>query len=187
MNFRWYAGLFIIGLLVMLGIAALESSPGYMDADYYYASGLRIATEKAFSESFLWNYLADPGELPQPAFTYWMPFAGVLSALGISVSGKVDFWAARLFFILLAACIAPLTAYLATTFTPKRWAGLLAGGLALFSGFYLVYLPNTETFGIYMFFGGVVFLLILRFQQDARKETSVDGEIAPGSIHRNGT
>ena len=45
MNFRWYAGLFIIGLLVMLGIASLESSPGYMDADYYYASGLRLASE----------------------------------------------------------------------------------------------------------------------------------------------
>lgn len=187
MNFRWYAGFFIIGLLVMLGIASLESSPGYMDADYYYASGLRIATEKTFSEPFLWNYLADPGELPQPAFTYWMPFAGILSALGIALTGKEGFWAARFIFIPLAACIPPLTAYLATTFTPKRWAGLLAGALALFSCFYLVYLPNTETFGIYMFFGGVMFLLILRLQQEARKETSIGGNNIPGGTQRTGT
>jgi hypothetical protein len=143
MKFRWYVGLYFINLLVLVGIGSLEEYPGYMDADYYYASGLRIATEESWSEPFLWNYLADPDVLPQPGFTYWMPLAGVLSAAGIYLTGIENFWAGRLIFLLLAAVISPLSAIMAQTFISNRWAGLLAGFLAIFSGFYLVYLPNT--------------------------------------------
>ena len=182
MKFHWYAGLFVLGVIVMLGIATFEVVPGYMDADYYYASGLRIAIYGTWSEPFIWNYLADPQGLPQPAYTYWMPLAGIFSAIGITLAGKVNFWSARLIFIIFAACIPPLTAYMAYTFTPKRWAALLAGGLALFSGFYFVYLPTTETFGIYMVFGGAVFLLILKMQKDAKKESYVEKPIKAGAF-----
>lgn len=181
MNIRWYIGLFIFSLLVMIGFSWLEKSPGYMDADYYYASGLRIANDKAWSEPFIWNYLADPLGLPQPSFTYWMPLAGVLSALGMSLTGSGDFWSARIFFILIAACISPLTAIMAFTFTPKRWAALLAGALALFSGFYLVYLPTTETFAVYMLLGGATFIIIRRLQQDML-EVNAPGENQPQEI-----
>ena len=168
-------------------IAWLERSPGYMDADYYYAAGLRIATDKSWQEPYLWNYLAEPDSLPAPAFTYWMPAAGLFSALGISLTGSGDFWSARIFFLLSAAGIAPLTAYMAYTFTPKRWAAVLAGALAIFSGFYLVYLPTTDTFAIYMLMGGVIFLLIRRLQQDLKNrlkhheqgEPANSGSISP--------
>ncbi len=166
MNTRWYIGLFTISLLVMLGIGWLETSPGYMDADYYYASALRIASDKAWGEPFVWNYLADPVGLPHPSFTYWMPLAGILSALGMYLTGSGDFWSARILFFLIAACISPLTAFMAFTFTPKRWAGLLAGALGIFAGFYLVYLPTTETFAVYMLLGGATFIIIRRLQQD---------------------
>jgi hypothetical protein len=179
MNSRWYAGLFIASTLIILGIAWLETSPGYMDADYYYASGLRIATDNTWDEPFLWNYLSDPVGLPQPAFTYWMPLAGILSALGITLTGRVDFWSARMFFILLGGSISPLAAYMAATFSPKRWAALLAGALGIFSGFYLVYLPTTETFGIYMVLGAMMFLLIRRMQQDSIKVRGGEGKSDP--------
>lgn len=179
MNSRWYAGLFIVSTLIILGIAWLETSPGYMDADYYYASGLRIATDNTWDEPFLWNYLSDPVGLPQPAFTYWMPLAGILSALGITLTGRVDFWSARMFFILLGGSISPLAAYMAATFSPKRWAALLAGALGIFSGFYLVYLPTTETFGIYMVLGAMMFLLIRRMQQDSIKVRGGEGKSDP--------
>jgi hypothetical protein len=84
----------------------------------------------------------------------------------MKVSGMVDFWGARLGFLLLAACLAPLTAYLSYTFLPQRWGAILAGSLAIFSGFYYAYLPTTETFGIYMILGIVIFLLIRKLQQD---------------------
>lgn len=166
MNKGWYIGLFGFSLLIMLGIGWLETSPGYMDADYYYASGLRISIDKSWTEPFIWNYLAEPDSLPQPAFTYWMPLAGVISALGITLMGNGDFWSARIFFFLIAACISPLTAFMAYTFTPKKWAALLAGALGIFSGFYLVFLTTTDTFAVYMLLGGIAFLIIRKFQRD---------------------
>ncbi|MFL7890881.1 MAG: hypothetical protein ACK2UE_15895 [Anaerolineales bacterium] len=181
MKFRWYVGLYFINLLVLVGIGSLEEYPGYMDADYYYASGLRIATEESWSEPFLWNYLADPDVLPQPGFTYWMPLAGVLSAAGIYLTGIENFWAGRLIFLLLAAVISPLSAIMAQTFISNRWAGLLAGFLAIFSGFYLVYLPNTETFSIYMILGALMFLIIQRMQKDTGDPSPHDDISVSGS------
>jgi hypothetical protein len=99
-----------------------------------------------------------------------MPFAGILSALGITLTRTANLWAGRSLFILFAASIAPLTAYMAGTFIQQRWAALLAGSLAVFSGFYLVYLPTTETFAISMVLGAVIFLLILKLQRDVNPE-----------------
>lgn len=167
MNFRIYLLLFFIAGIALLGIATLESHPGYMDADYYYANGLRIANGLGWNEAFLWNYLSDPAALPAPAYTYWMPLAGILAGLGIQATGLVDFWGARIFFILIAACIAPLTAYLSYTFLAQRWGAILAGSLAILSGFYYAYLPTTETFGIYMLAGAIIFILVRRLQVDS--------------------
>jgi hypothetical protein len=143
-----------------------------MDADYYYASGLRIASNEGWSEPFIWNYLGDPQGLPHPAFTYWMPLAGIVAGLGMKISGTTNFWGARIGFLIIAGCIGPLTAYLAYTFTPYRWAAVLAGFIAMFAGFYYAYLPTTETFGIYMILGGVFFILVRRLQKDLNNARS---------------
>jgi hypothetical protein len=166
MNFRIYVTLFFLSGIALLGIALVQNVPGYMDADYYYSSGLRIANNEGWSDPFIWNYLSDPPGLPVPAFTYWMPFTGILAGLSMKITGIENFWGARVIFILLAACLAPLSAYLSYTFLPQRWGAILAGLLAVFSGFYYAYLPTTETFGIYMLLGGVLFLLIRKIQQD---------------------
>ena len=157
MNLRYYAALYLVNIALMVGIASQESSPGYMDADYYYANGLRIATIGDWSEPFIWNYLGDPQAIPHPAFSYWMPLAGIVSAFGIKLTGLSNFWGARFGFILIAGCLAPLTSHLAFTFSPHKWAALLAGGIALFSGFYFAYLTTTETFALYMIFGNIFF------------------------------
>jgi uncharacterized membrane protein YhaH (DUF805 family) len=176
MRTRDYILLFVVGVILLLGIASQEAVPGYMDADYYYATGLRIAKTGSWTEPFLWNYLNEPEGIPHPAFTYWMPMAGILSALGIFFTGLDNFWGAKLVFVLIASFISPLTVYLAYTLTNKRWAGYLAGALALISGFYYVYLPTTETFSIYMTLGGVFFVFVLRLQNDAKKidKTNLD-------------
>jgi hypothetical protein len=168
MTYRRYAALFIIGVLVLLVIAAIETVPGYMDADYYYVMGLRIASNHGWSEPIIWNYLNDPQALPQPAFTYWMPFAAIFAGMGIKITQLWNFLGARLGFLLVAGCAVPLTAYLGYTFTNRSWAALMAGLLAIFSGFYYAYLPTTDTFGIYLVLGGVFFLLVSRLQKDFR-------------------
>jgi hypothetical protein len=79
---RIYLALWALGLALVLLAAAFQSVPGYMDAEYYYAGGLRLAEGSGFSEPFLWNYLNDPVGLPTPSHTYWMPLASILAALG---------------------------------------------------------------------------------------------------------
>lgn len=160
MTAKLYAMLFFLGLGIPLVVARYQSAPGYMDADYYFANGLRLTQDFGFSESFLWNYLDDPQGIPHPMFTYWMPLAALLAAVGMKVSGMVNFAGARLGFLLVAGCLPPLTAALAYTFTPQRWAAVLAGLLAALPGFYLAFLPTTDTFGLYMLFGGFFFMCI---------------------------
>ena len=63
MNWRHYLILFLVGLIVPFTISRFQSLPGYMDADYYFAGGMRVAQGYGFSEPYLWNYLNDPAAL----------------------------------------------------------------------------------------------------------------------------
>ncbi len=156
-----YAVLFIIGLLVAGGAASFQHAPGYMDADYYYAGGYRLASGEGLTEPFLWNYLDNPAGVPHPSHAYWMPLASFLAAAGILFFGGdaslplAAFPAGRFGFVLVAALLPPLTASLAFALSGRRSAAWLAGLLACFPAFYLPYLPTTDTFGIYMLLGVV--------------------------------
>jgi hypothetical protein len=108
---RIYLALWALGLALVLLAAAFQSVPGYMDAEYYYAGGLRLAEGSGFSEPFLWNYLNDPVGLPTPSHTYWMPLASILAALGMVLTQSGGYLAARLFFFLLASLLPPFTAW----------------------------------------------------------------------------
>ncbi|PWH18294.1 MAG: hypothetical protein DDG59_06495 [Anaerolineae bacterium] len=150
----WLGGLVIISLA-----AVFQKSPGYMDAEYYYAGGKLLWQGAAFREPYVWNYLADPKSLPVPAFTYWMPLASILAWLGMSVAGKDAFEAARFPFILLSSFIPPLTYHLSGRISGQRFMALFSGLLAWLPMFYLAYLPTTDTFGVYMVLGTFWFLL----------------------------
>jgi len=156
-----YVLLLLLGLLSAGLAASFEASPGYMDADYYFAGGYRLARGEGLSEPFLWNYLDDPAGLPHPSHAYWMPLASFLAAAGVWLLAKgatvplAAFAAGRLGFILVAACLPPLTARLAHNFGGRRSVAWLAGLLACCSGFYWPYLPTSDTFGLYMLLGGI--------------------------------
>lgn len=164
--------LFLLGLGAVLAVAAFQRTPGYMDADYYYAGGLRLAQGQGLSEPFLWNYLDDPAGLPHPSHAYWMPLASFLAAAGMWASGAVGFWAGRLGFLLAAACLPPLTAGLAYTLTRRSDSALLAGLLAVFPAFYLPFLPTTDNFGLYMLLGGAWFLAVGRNRETSELPAS---------------
>ncbi|HEX2979556.1 MAG TPA: hypothetical protein VHO48_04775, partial [Anaerolineaceae bacterium] len=159
MKARWLLLLFLLGLIVTLGVAQFESTPGYMDAEYYFAGGQRLAQGAGFSEPFLWNYLDSPAGLPHASHLYWMPLASILAAVGMRIAGGVSFFAGRWLFILLTALVAPLTGWTAFRLTGKAGQALLAGILAAFSGFYLPYAATTDTFAVTMLLG-TMFLLI---------------------------
>lgn len=159
MTWRYYLLLASLGLIVVTIVAAFQAAPGYMDADYYYAGGLQLVGGHGFTEPYLWNYLDNPSGLPHPSNAYWMPLASLLVAAGATLFGPGSWFAARVGFLAVAAAIPPLTAALAWSFTFRRDLALISGLLAVFSAFYLPFLPVTDTFGLYMFLGALFFLV----------------------------
>ncbi len=162
MTWRIYLLLALLGLVVATLVAALQPSPGYMDADYYYAGGLQLAAGHGFTEPYLWNYLDDPVGLPHPSNAYWMPLASLFAAAGAMLFGSASWITARAGFLVVAALIPPVTAALAWSFSSRRDLALVSGLLAIFPAFYLPFLSVTDTFGLYMLFGGLFFLILNR-------------------------
>lgn len=137
--------------MVLAGM--LQRAPGYMDAEYYYATAQGLAEGKGFWQPFAWNYLDQPENLPQPSHTYWMPLVSLLAAGGLKLGG--GWWAARLPLWLVAACVPPLAAWMAGKLDGTSKEMLLAGVFALLPGFYLAYLPTADAFGLYMVLGAL--------------------------------
>lgn len=163
----------LAALVVLILAVVFQTVPGYMDAEYYYTGGLQLSQGKGFNEPFLWNYLDQPTGLPHPSHTYWMPLASILAYLGMKLSGAGTFLAARWLFVLLAAFIPGLTYRLGLILGARPKSALLAGWLAVFPGFYLVFTTLTETFVLYML-GGTLFLIILSMKHE-RWQTRLPG------------
>ncbi len=161
-----YLILFLFGLMMVGAVATFQNSPGYMDAEYYYAGGLRIVEGYGLTEPFLWNYLDNPTGLPHPSHAYWMPLASLVTALGLKLTGIVGFGMGRIVFMVIAALIPPVTAWLGMLLTKRVDFALLAGILAGIPCFYLSYLGTTDTFGIYMLLGGLWFGLLHKFSKN---------------------
>lgn len=165
--------LFGVMLVVLFGVSIFQSVPGYMDAEYYFSGGRQLYLGEGFSEPFIWNFLSDPDRLPAPSHAYWMPLASVLTFLGMKLFGSGSFWAGRLVFILLAAWVPTLTLRLSGRFRSGQAQMWSSGLLAVFSGYYLVYYPITDTFGLYMVLGAV-FLLVAGIKKSELRVANID-------------
>jgi hypothetical protein len=133
MNWRTYLFLYVIGLLAISLVAAFQNAHGYMDADYYYAGGVRLADGHGFTEAFLWNYLDDPKGLPHPSHAYWMPLASKIAAIGMKLAGSTEF--GRRSWLSSFWGIVPLTASLCMHYTTQRSGN--PGAISAVPGFYL--------------------------------------------------
>lgn len=173
MNKRYYLFLYLIEVLLVCAAAWVETSPGYMDADYYYAGAQLLASGQGASEPYLWNYLNEPENLPVLSFSYWMPLTSLVTTIGIWLFPWAGWWGARLPILLLAGWIAPLTAYLAWRLTGNERQTRLAGLFALFPGFYLAYLPTTDVFTLEMVLGGLFALFVSSGGSEDRLSTSL--------------
>jgi hypothetical protein len=160
MSWKYYLLFGSLGLLVLIPIALLQTAPGYMDAEYYYAMGLRIARDKSLLEPFIWNYLNGFYSLPQPAFTFWMPLPSFLAALSMALTGLQSFTGAKIGFMAVFVFVPPLTMKIAYDLTGEEKTAKLAGIVSLFPVFYSSFLGTTDSFGVLMVFGSVFFLQI---------------------------
>jgi len=160
MNWRTYLLLALLGSGISLAIAQFQAYPGYLDSDYYFAGGVQLVQGKGFTEPYLWNYLDDPQGIPHPSHAYWMPLSSIIAAGGMWVTGQTTYQAGRLGFILLAGLIPVVAAALAYSFSKRRELALISGLLAVFSIYYVPFLPVTDNYGPYLILGGLYFLIV---------------------------
>ncbi len=162
--------LFAAALIIRLTVALLIPEPGYMDAAYYTANGIRLAEGQA-TEPFVWNYLDAPQTLPVPAFGYWMPLPSLLMAPFWRIAPS--FLAAQLPFVILSALWTTLGAYIAWKTTGQRRIAWGVGGLLCFSGYYFPYWTLPETFTPYAFLGTVALWSAGRYAERGGRKWAV--------------
>ena len=158
MNWRIYLLLALLGSGLALAIAQFQAFPGYLDSDYYFAGGVQLAQGKGFTEPYLWNYLDDPQGLPHPSNTYWMPLSSLIAAVGMLITRQTSYQAGRLGFIFLAGLVPVVAAALAYSFSKRRELALISGLLAVFSIYYVPFLPVPDNYDPYLILGGLYFL-----------------------------
>lgn len=160
-----YYFLFVSGFLVGSLMLILRPYTGYMDADYYYAAAREIFAGHGFTQNFLWNYLDNPVGLPHPSFTYWMPMSSLISTLGLWVFRQDKLLFARVPFVLVFSFVPVISAYMGYRISSSRLNGLLAGLLSLFSGFYLRYITEPDSFSILMILGTAIIKLLSIYEE----------------------
>ncbi|MEJ2448778.1 MAG: glycosyltransferase family 39 protein, partial [Anaerolineales bacterium] len=180
MNWKHYLILTLLSAVVLGVTASFLNSPGYMDAEYYYVMGLRIAKYGEFSEPFIWNYLTEIQTIPHPGFSYWMPIPALVSSIGMWITRIFSFSAARSGPIAIAALIPAVSMGLCYRLTGKRLISWLAGMLAVFPAFYSIFLTTTDSFGIMMLLGGIYLWTALG--NDSRSKYLVLG-LLTGLLH----
>ncbi len=156
MKTQRYFLLLLLGLLVAILGSLWIDVPGYMDADYYHATGLAIADGDGFNEHFIWNYLNEPEGIPNPSHQYWMPSTSLLAGLSMAIFGR-GFKSAQILFILVTAFVPVVTAGIAFNFHKNEKFAWFSGLFAVFSGFFFPYMVTTDTFTIYMIIGAGAF------------------------------
>jgi len=180
MNWKNYLGTFVLGISIYTLYTLLQSAPGYMDAEYYYSMGLRIASNSTFSEPFLWNYLHPLRELPHPGFTYWMPLPAFIAAAGMLLTGLMNFTGAKIGSIIIAGFIPVVTMKLAYDLSGNRSTSILSSAFSLVPVFYSQFIGTTDSFGLMMVLGG---LFVLAIRNNRRNEYLILLGFLAGFIH----
>lgn len=149
---RRVIGITLLFALLLVAAAAFVRTPGYTDADYYFSIGRQLSQGSGFSQPFIWNYLAQPEGLPQPAHLYWMPLTSLLASIPLWLFGG-GFRSAQVLFVLLAAALPGLTVLVARRLGAPPTQQLYAALLAIFPGYFLPFLVTTDAFGLYALLG----------------------------------
>lgn len=148
--------LYLFSLLFLSINLFFQKAPGYMDSEYYYLGGRQLSDGEV-SLPVIWNYLDDPETLPHPLFSYWMPLASIVSGISMTIFGST-FNGSRIVLLLLAAGLAPFTYYVGYKITANRFASIIAGSIAIFSGYYFKLLTIPETVVISIYLGAIFFI-----------------------------
>jgi hypothetical protein len=154
---RWFLALFALALLVGTGLAVIIRQPGYTDAYYMFNTGQRFATGQGLTAPYLWTYIDAPASLPAPSHRYWMPLASLAAASSMALGSPAFGWA-QIPFVACYAGLVVVGAWVSATLGRKRRHALTSGLLVLFSGYYMPFWTNTDTFALFGLLGSMALL-----------------------------
>jgi len=160
-DYRALGWLFLASWVVQGLVTLLIQHPGYMDAAYSYDIALNLARGNGLNEPFLWNYLDNPPGLPHPSHLYWMPLPTLLAWLGIILFGQ-SYRGAQVPFIFLSALLPLISYYVPRLISPYRLYAVIAGLLAIFSGFFVPYWAHTDNFAPFSLTGSLCLIATWR-------------------------
>lgn len=159
MSWKTRLSLLAVGIFAALLGSLWVSSPGYMDAEYYYITAEQLAEGRGFSEPVIWNYLNRPEGIPHPSHLYWMPLTSLLAALPMVFFGA-HFRVAQVPFIILTALLPIWVAAFAYQIHQCERKALLSGLLAAFAGYFFPFFLTVDAFVLYAWLGPALFWLI---------------------------
>ena len=171
--------LFAAAVLVNTAAAVFITRPGYVDAYYYFDGALQLARGLGFREPYIWSYLAlaaaPAGAGLWPSHMYWMPLTSLVPAPfmaaaawlagGQPLSHAALFRAAQVPFVLLAALLPLLSYQVAWLTSGLRRHAVAAGLLTVFTPFYFLYWPNTDSFALHALFAAGALLAITQAER----------------------
>jgi len=146
-------------ILAFVIVYYFNQQPGYTDSFYHYNAAVHVSAGDGFVDDYLWVYIGASGELPAPSHLYWMPGTTLVASLGMFFFGG-NYSAAR---IGLALCLwgASFVAYyLGLRIGTNSRIAWQAGLIVLFSGFFMRFWGQTDTFAPYAFVGSMALLSI---------------------------
>jgi hypothetical protein len=168
-RWMWREALLLAGcaLAVRILTAWPLHQPGYMDAYYYYETAKSLYQGRGFNEYFIWNYLDASQGLPHPSNLYWMPLSSLLIWPCFAIFG-LSYRAAQIPFVLLSALLPVVACRVAVETTGRRRDGIIAGLLAVFSGFYLAFWVSPDAFAPFALAGSLCLLAAYKALSEGR-------------------
>lgn len=156
----------LIALIGAVVVVRTSGQPTYTDAFYHYNAAVRFASGEGLTEPYVWTYIGQPmpNETPAlivPSHLYWMPLTSLASGASMRLLNAAGHYPTAQIPNILFFAGAILTAY---------WIGQILGRtsrhawtaalLTLFSGFFMRFWGEIDTFAAYAFFGALALLAI---------------------------
>ncbi len=162
MSRRSFAAFALLALVAAFALTrGLIAAPGYTDVYYHLNAANRLAGGQGLTDPYVWTYIGALDHLPMPSHLYWMPLTSVIAGVSMSLfSAPGDYAVAQLPFTLLFALTACVGFWLGARIGGTARHAWVAGLLTLFSGFYVKFWGEIDTFAPYALVGSLCLILM---------------------------
>ncbi|MCC6801979.1 MAG: hypothetical protein IT319_03765 [Anaerolineae bacterium] len=158
-SFFLFAALALVGAFVIT--RGLIQVPGYTDVYYHLNAANHMASGQGLTDAYVWTYIGALDRLPMPSHLYWMPLTSVIAGVSMSLfNAPGDYAVAQIPFTLLFAATACVGFWLGGRIGGTARHAWVAGLLTLFSGFFVKFWGEIDTFAPYALVGAAGLLVM---------------------------